>query len=49
MNYKNGSDLQHLIAYKYCPHLADEPVESNVASEKEVGGVCQIAAQAPRR
>lgn len=35
LDYKHGNDLQNLLAEKYCPNLANTPVESNVASEKE--------------
>lgn len=35
LDYKHGNDLQNLLSEKYCPNLADKPVESNAASAKE--------------
>ncbi|KAL7553838.1 hypothetical protein ACHAWF_017161 [Thalassiosira exigua] len=35
MDYKNANQLQQLLGKKYCPNLANEPVKSNVASEKD--------------
>lgn len=42
LDYKYGNDLQNLLAEKYCPSLADKPVESNVASAKEYEAFVQV-------
>ena len=48
MNMNQIDTLQKMLAEKFCPQIANEPVHSNMAAEKEINNFVQLSSNSSK-